>query len=322
MAQMIKAVRIHQFGGPEVLAYEDVPRPKPQEDEVLIRVHAAGVNPADWKTRSGSGLAKRFRDRLPIGMGWDLSGVVEAVGDSAAPYRAGDAVYGFIRFPEVGATYAEYVAAPASQVALKPHSLDHIEAAGVPLAGLTAWQALLDVAQLQRGQRVLIHAAAGGVGHLAVQFAKWVGATAIGTASGRSEAFLRQLGVDQVIDYRAVRFEEVVRDVDVVLDPIGGETRQRSWQVLRAGGILVALVDRASAEATSAPPGTGSVRGQYMLAHPDGEQLARIAQLIDAGQVRPHVDAVYPLKDAHRAHEYGQKGHTRGKIVLQVARKG
>jgi NADPH2:quinone reductase len=317
----MKAVRIHRFGGPEVLAYEDVPRPEPQEDEVLIRVHAAGVNPADWKTRSGSGLARRFDARLPIGMGWDVSGVVEVAGDSAAPYRAGDAVYGFIRFPDVGAAYAEYVAAPASQVAPKPRLLDHIEAAGMPLAGLTAWQALFNVAQLGRGQRALIHAAAGGVGHLAVQFAKWAGATVVGTASGRNEAFLRQLGVDQAIDYRTVRFEEDARAVDVVLDPIGGETRQRSWQVLKRGGILVGLVDRASAEAVAAPLGIGSVRGQYMLVHPDGEQLAQIAHLIDAGQIRPHVDAVYPLREARKAHEYSQKGHTRGKIVLQVIKK-
>jgi NADPH:quinone reductase-like Zn-dependent oxidoreductase len=315
---MIKAVRIHQFGGPEVLVYEDAPRPELRAGEVLIRVHAAGVNPADWKTRSGSGLASRLGDRMPIGMGWDVSGVVEAVDDSAAPYGAGDAVYGFVRFPDVGATYAEYVAVPASQIALKPRSLDHIEAAGVPLAGLTAWQALFGVAQLERGQRVLVHAAAGGVGHLAVQFARRAGATVIGTASGRNAPFLRRLGVDQAIDYRSVRFEELVRDVDVVLDPIGGETRRRSWQVLRGGGILVGLVDRASAEAAPVPGGTGSVRGQYMLAHPDGEQLARIAHWIDAGQVRPHVDAVYPLREASKAHEFGQRGHTRGKIVLRV----
>jgi NADPH:quinone reductase-like Zn-dependent oxidoreductase len=318
---MIKAVRIHQFGGPQVLVYEDVPRPEPNANEVLIRVHAAGVNPADWKTRAGKVWASRFGDRMPIGMGWDVSGVVDAVGGSAAPYRAGDAVCGFIRFPDVGATYAEYVAAPVSQVALKPHSLDHIESAGVPLAGLTAWQALFDVARLERGQRLLVHAAAGGVGHLAVQFAKRAGATVIGTASARNDAFLRQLGVDQAIDYRSVRFEELVRDVDVVLDPIGGETRRRSWQVLRAGGILVGLVDRASAEAASARGGTDSVRGQYMLAHPDGEQLARIARWIDAGYVRPHVDAVYPLSGARKAHEYGQRGHTRGKIILQVVEK-
>jgi NADPH:quinone reductase-like Zn-dependent oxidoreductase len=321
VAQAIKAVRIHQFGGPEVLTYEDAPRPEPGKDEVLIRVYAAGVNPADWKMRSGKVWAGRFADRMPIGMGWDVSGVVEAVGDSAAPYRTGDAVYGFIRFPDVGAAYAEYVAAPVSQVALKPHSLGHVEAAAVPLAGLTAWQALFDVARLQRGQRVLIHAAAGGVGHLAVQFAKRAGVIVIGTASGRNAAFLRQVGVDQAIDYRALRFEEVVRDVDVVLDPIGGETRRRSWQVLRAGGILVGLVDRASVEAAPVPPGTGSVRGQYMLAHPDRDQLARIAQWIDASQVRPHVDAVYPLSQASRAHEHSQKGHTRGKIVLQVVEK-
>jgi NADPH:quinone reductase-like Zn-dependent oxidoreductase len=316
----MKAIRIHGFGGPEVLAYEDVPRPEPGEGEVLIRVHAAGVNPADWKTRSGSGMAARYRERLPVGMGWDVSGVIEALGDGAEPYRVGDAVFGFVRFPDVGATYAEYVAAPASEIALKPRVLDHVAAAGVPLAGLTAWQALFDVAQLGPGQRVLVHAAAGGVGHLAVQYARWAGATAIGTASVRNKAFLRELGAVRAIDYRTVRFEEAVREVDVVLDPIGGETRRRSWQTLKRGGVLVGLVDRASAEAV--PPGAEGVRGRYMLAHPDGEQLSEIARLIDAGHVRPHVDAVYPLERASEAHAHGQRGHTRGKIVLRVVERG
>jgi NADPH:quinone reductase-like Zn-dependent oxidoreductase len=316
-ASGMKAIRIHRFGGPEVLVYEDAPRPEPGEGEVLIRVHAAAVNPADWKTRSGSGLAHRFRDRLPIGVGWDVSGVVEVLGKGNAPYRVGDKVYGFIRFPDVGAAYAEYVVAPASEIAHKPRALDHIAAAGVPLAGLTAWQALFGMAQLRAGQRVLIHAAAGGVGHFAVQFARWAGATVIGTASARNEAFLRELGADQAIDYCTVRFEEVVCEVDVVLDPIGGDTRQRSWQVLKRGGILVGLVDRTSADAA---PQEG-VRGKYMLAHPDGNQLAEIARLIDAGHVRPHIDAVYPLQKASKAHEHGQRGRTRGKVVLRVEKR-
>jgi NADPH:quinone reductase-like Zn-dependent oxidoreductase len=228
-------------------------------------------------------------------------------------------VYGFICFPEVGAAYAEYVATPVSHIALKPHSVDHVSAAGVPLAGLTAWQALFDVAQLKAGQRVLVHAAAGGVGHLAVQFARWAGATVIGTASGRNHAFLRRLGVDQVVDYRAVRFEEVIHDVDVVLDVIGGDTRQRSWQVLKPGGVLVGLVDRTSIE--DVPPGADGIRARYMLAHPDGAQLAEIARLIDSGDIRPHIDAVYPLQGAIKAHECSQRGRTRGKIVLRVVEK-
>jgi NADPH2:quinone reductase len=220
-----------------------------------------------------------------------------------------------VRFPDAGAAYAEYVAAPASQVALKPHAIGHIAAAGVPLAALTAWQALFDVARLATGQRVLVHAAAGGVGHLAVQFARWAGATVIGTASARNRAFLTQLGVDRFVNYRAARFEEAVGEVDVVLDPIGGETRRRSWQLLRRGGILVALVDRASAAQG------GGTRGRYMLAHPDGTQLSRISRLIDSGYIKPHVDVIYPLQAARAAHAYGQRGHTRGKIVLRVTEK-
>jgi NADPH:quinone reductase-like Zn-dependent oxidoreductase len=250
---------------------------------------------------------------LPITLGWDLSGTVQAIDGTDTPYRVGEAVFGFVCFPDEGATYAEYAAVPAAQLAPKPRSLGHVAAAGVPLAGLTAWQALFDVAQLLAGQTVLVHAAAGGVGHVAVQLAKWQGATVIGTASGRNASFLRQLGVDQMIDYTSTRFQEVTPQVDVVLDPIGGETRQRSWGVLKKGGLLVGLVDRASAEA--APEGK---RGRYMLAHPDGEQLAEISRLIDAGHLKPAVDKVFSLNQAASAHELGQTGHTRGKIVLRI----
>jgi NADPH:quinone reductase-like Zn-dependent oxidoreductase len=312
----MKAVRIHRFGGPEVLCYEDLPRPVPVAGEVLVRVHAAGVNPADWKTRSGRGVAGRFRDSLPITLGWDLSGVVEAVGSGDTAFCVGDSVFGFVCFPDEGATYAEYAAVPAAHLAPKPRSLDHLAAAGVPLVGLTAWQALFDVARLRAGQTILVHAAAGGVGHVAVQLAKWRGARVIGTASGRNEAFLRQLGVDHVVDYVVDRFEQRVHEVDVVLDPIGGETRERSWNVLAKGGLLVGLVDRASAEM---PP--EGKRGRYMLARPDGQQLAEIGRTIEAGHATPSVDRVFALSHAARAHALGQVGHTRGKIVLRVTQQ-
>jgi NADPH:quinone reductase-like Zn-dependent oxidoreductase len=313
----MKAIRIHSFGGPEVLRYEDVPIPTPQEGEILVRVHAAGVNPADWKTRAGSGGAKRLRGQMPVTLGWDVSGVVEALG-GAAPFGVGDAVHGFVRFPDAGATYAQYAALPAAHLAPKPRSLDHLEAASVPLAGLTAWQALFDVACLEPGQTILVHAAAGGVGHLAVQLARWRGATVTGTASARNEAFLREIGCDRVIDYRATRFEELVHEVDVVLDPSGGVTRQRSWRALARGGLLVGLVDRASMEAPPAFALQAQVRGCYMLAHPDGAQLAEIGRLIDKGHMRPNVDRIFRLSEAAEAHRYGELGHTRGKIVLQV----
>jgi NADPH:quinone reductase-like Zn-dependent oxidoreductase len=310
----VKAVRIHRFGGPEVLCYEDVPCPVPAAGEVLVRVYAAGVNPADWKTRSGRGVAGRLRDRLPITVGWDLAGVVEALGSSDTPFQVGDAVCGFVRFPDEGATYAEYAAVPAAHLTLKPRSLGHLATAGMPLVGLTAWQALFDVAQLRAGQAILVHAAAGGVGHVAVQLAKWRGARVIGTASGRNKAFLRQIGVDQVVDYTTTRFDQVVRQVDVVLDPLGGATRERSWSVLAEGGLLVGLVDRASAEA---PP--EDKRGRYMLAHPDGAQLAELTRLVDAGYLAPTVDRVFGLGGAASAHTLGESGHTRGKIVLRIA---
>ncbi|NEQ25679.1 MAG: NADP-dependent oxidoreductase, partial [Microcoleus sp. SIO2G3] len=234
----MKAVRIHSHGGPEVLHYEDAPRPIATEGEVLVRVHAAGVNPFDWRVRSGE-IPKT--SQLPMILGWDVSGVVEEVGSGVTNFKVGDAVYALPNYRRQGA-YAEYIAIDATEVAAKPTSLTHILAAAVPLAGLTAWQSLFDAAELKPGQTVLIHGAAGGVGSFAVQFAKLKGAYAIATASARNQEFLRELGADKVIDYQATRFEEVVGDVDVILDLIGGETQERSWQVLKQGGILLEFV--------------------------------------------------------------------------------
>lgn len=305
----MKAVRIHEYGGPEVLKYEDVPRPKPGPGEVLIRVHAAGVNPIDWKVREG--YIPSFS--LPLILGWDVSGVVEAAGSSATGFKAGDEVYTAADRSHIG-SYAEYVAVPESQIALKPRSLDHIHAAAVPLAALTAWQALFDTANLSAGQTVLIHGAAGGVGHYAVQFAKWKGAKVIGTATGEGVDSARELGADEVIDYKQKRFEDEVQDVDVVLDVIGGETQQRSWRVMKKGGILVSTVGISSPEAAAEQ----GVRGEAIVRHPDAAQLARIAELIDAGHVKPVVETVLPLAEARRTHEISQAGHAHGKIVLCV----
>ncbi len=311
MATM-QAVRFHSYGHPEVLLLEEVPRPTAGSDEVLVRVHAAGVNPLDWKVRAGH-LKDWLPHRLPLIPGWDVSGVVEALGPDVTAFKTGDAVYGMLDFGRDGA-YAEYVAAGIRTLALKPSSLDHVQAAAVPLAALTAWQSLFDSASLSAGQTVLIHGAAGGVGHFAVQFAKWKGAKVIGTASAGNASFLRELGADKVIDYRTTRFEAAVGDVDVVLDTIGGETQQRSWQVLKKGGILVATLGISSAEA----PGEHGVRGAGVSVHPDPAQLARIAALIDAGDLKPVIAAVLPLTEAARAHELSQTGHGRGKIVLKV----
>lgn len=314
MATM-KAVRIYQFGGPDVLRYEDAPRPEPASGEVLIRVHAAGTNPVDWKTRAGQGVARRMPIRFPFIPGWDVSGMVEGSGNGGIPYQLGDAVYGMVRFPEPGATYAEYVTAPAGHVVPKPLSLSHVEAAALPLVALTAWQALFEEAELEAGQTILIHAAAGGVGHIAVQLAKWKGATVIGTASGRNGDFLRDLGVDWFVNYETTRFEDVVSGVDAVLDPVAGETRERSWPVIRPGGVLVSIQGDVSEEQAAAY----GVRARRMLVRPDADQLREISRLVDAGHVRPVVSAVLSLAEARKAHEMLETGHTRGKIVLRVA---
>lgn len=309
----MKAVRIHSYGGPEVLSYEEAPRPEIGADEVLIRVHAAAINPVDWKVREG--YLQGFIDyRLPVTLGWDASGVVEQVGEAVADLRVGDEVYTRPDIARDGA-YAEYLAARASEVALKPRSLDHVAAAAVPLAALTAWAALFDAADLQPGQTVLVHAAAGGVGSFAVQLAKWKGARVIGTASGANHGLLRELGADQAIDYTTTRFEQAVRDVDVVFDTVGGDTLARSWEVLRPGGILVGVVEPPDA-ATAAARG---VRSAHVFIQPDKAKLAKLAELIDAGLVRPQVSTVLPLAEARRAHELSQSGHARGKIVLRVA---
>lgn len=314
------AVRIHRYGKPCVLTYEEVPRPDPKEDELLIRVHATSVNPADWQIRSG----RRFKLRRPFSLilGFDISGVVEAVGSGVTGFNVGDAVFGMVDVRNGGA-YAEYVTAPAASITQKPRTLDHVQAAALPVVTLTAWQALFDAGQLSTGQKVLIHAAAGGVGHIAVQLAKWKGAYVIGTASSRNEVFLRTIGVDQFIDYRKTRFESVVRDVDVVLEAVNrdiavetfpGETLTHSWDVLKKNGVLVSICATPSSE-TAAKHG---VHSKYILAQPNAAQLAEIAILADTGYIKPFISQVLPLKEVRRAHVLSQKGHTRGKIVLRI----
>jgi NADPH:quinone reductase-like Zn-dependent oxidoreductase len=310
---MMQAVRFHSYGSPEVLVLEEVPRPQAGPGEVLIRVQGAGVNPLDWKVRAGH-VKEWLQHHLPLIPGWDVSGVVEAVGEGVTAFKSGDGVYGMLDFGKDGA-YAEYVVAKALDLASRPRSIHRVQAGAVPLAALTAWQSLFDIAGLSSGQSVLIHAAAGGVGHFAVQFAKWKGARVIGTASAENADFLKELGADEVIDYRANRFEEKVREVDVVFDLIGGDTQSRSWQVLKKGGILVATLGISSPEAAR----EHQVRGEGIMVHPDRAQLAEIAALIDGAQVKPVVTAVLPLADAFRAHELSQRGHTRGKILLQVS---
>lgn len=312
----MKAVRIHEYGDPSVLRYEEAPRPTIREGEVLIRIEAAAVNPIDWKTRYGF-LSQWFSHSLPLILGWDVSGVVEAVGDSVTQCAVGDDVFS-LADPARDGAYAGYIAVRAADVAPKPPALDHLEAAAIPLAGLAAWQALFDFGGLAQGQTVLIHAAAGGVGTFAVQLAKCRGTRVVGTASENHLGFLYGLGVDEAIDYNRVRFDEAVRDVDVVLDAVGGETQHRSWNVLKPGGVLVSVVDPPSAEAAA----EHGVRQAFVATQSNASQLTELGRLVSAGALKPVVSAVLPLQDAQQAHTLSETRHTRGKIVLRINGKG
>ncbi len=309
----MKAIRIHGRGGPDHLVYEDAPQPHPGPGEVLVRVYATGViaNELRWSEtyQSKAGTVRA----LPI-PGHDLSGVVEEMGPGVSTLTRGSEVYALTAFDRDGAE-AEYAIALPSELAPKPRTLDHVQAAAVPLTALTAWQALFDHASLVAGQAVLIHGAAGGVGVFAVQLAHWAGAHVIATASARNRDFLRDLGANEIIDYTTTRFEEVVHDVDLVFDTVGGDTLERSWQVVKPGGVLVSVVSpRPSFEEAKAH----RVRPVWFVVEPNREQLIQIGALIDAGQVRPIIETVLPLSQASQAYEQGARGHTRGKIVLRV----
>jgi NADPH:quinone reductase-like Zn-dependent oxidoreductase len=306
----MKAARIHSFGGPEVLYVEDVPTPEPKPDEVLVRVHAAGVNPVDWKIREG----RLGQIPLPATMGSDFSGEIESLGSEVGDFRVGDTVFGVVS--KGSGSYAEYVVAPASQVVQTPAGLTHIQAAALPIASLTAWQALIDTADLKAGQKILIHAAAGGVGSFAVQFGKCKGAYVVGTASAQHIAFVRLLGANEVVDYRAKKFDEVVQDADMVFDTIGGDTQVRSWKALKQGGILVSIVQPPSPQEARAH----RVRGQFLVCdHSRSDELAMIADMVVSGEVKVFIATTIPLSEARKAQELSEAGHTQGKIVLRVA---
>lgn len=309
----MKAVRIHDYGGVDVLRYEEAPRPTPNAGEVLIRVNATTVNPFDCAVRSGY-MGAYFNYTFPLILGTDVSGIVEEVGTGVEDISPGDEVYtraGVFR----DGSYGEFALAIATDVTPKPKSLDHLHAAALPHVTLTAWQALIEFADLSEGQTVLIHAAAGGVGHVAVQIAKWRDAKVIGTAS-INLPFLEELGVEHAIDYTKTAFEDVVSDVDVVLDLMGGETQQRSWKVLKPGGVLLSTVQPPSQE-TAASLG---VR-QHMIgtAPPIRRTLTEAAHLVETGKLKPFVSTVLPLSEIRKAHEMVEGRHTRGKLVLQVA---
>ncbi len=306
-----RAVRLHRFGGPEELRIEEVERPIPRDDEVVIRVHAASINPVDLKIRAGKVPMVRA-EQLPVGMGRDAAGVVETCGTAAHTLRVGDPVFCSVGWDR--GTYAELVLVKATEMAARPARLDDVLAASVPLAALTAWQGLIDHGGLEQGQRVLIHGGAGGVGHFGVQIAKARGAWVAATAAGRDIGFVRDLGADEVVDYRHQRFEQAVRDIDIVLDLIGGETQERSWSVLKPGGVIVSTVqdpDRETARERQA-------RGTRFLVEPNAAQLAEIGRLIDEGKIRPTVSAVFGLDQVQEAHRALEQTHPRGKIVLRI----
>jgi NADPH:quinone reductase-like Zn-dependent oxidoreductase len=315
------AVRVRAFGGPDVLTRERIPLPEAGPGEVLIRVHATGLNPPDWYARTGfANLPEAMRPKvgLPWTPGSDVSGVVAAVGPDVTEWSEGDAVFGLVRFPALnhgGMGYAEYTTSPASHLAAKPAGVDHIQAAGVPMAGLTAYQYLFDHVRLGPGRTVLVNGAAGGVGHFLVQLAKTRGAYVIGVASGRHEAFLRDLGVDRFIDYTTTDVEDVVRDVDHVLDTVGGPRGHRFLPMVRRGGTISPVFYGEYHRERAAALGITFRSGQV---HSDGPRLAELAQLIDAGHLRVGVDSVFPLADAPKAHERAERGHIQGKIILRV----
>ncbi|MEO8779406.1 MAG: NADP-dependent oxidoreductase [Rhodanobacter sp.] len=336
----MKGIRLHQFGGPEVLRYEDAPRPELNPGEVLVRVHAVGINPPDWYLREGYAmLPPEWRPQIPLPVipGSDMSGVVTAVADDVEGFSVGDEVYAMVRFPSglAGSSraYAEYVSVPASELALKPTGISHVQAAGVPMSLLTAWQFMIALGHdepnpLQpnlhepvplEGKTVLVNGAAGGVGHFALQIAKWKGARVIAVGSGRHEAFLRQLGADEFIDYTTTTPEDVAHDIDLVVDAVGGPSTGRFLRTLKRGGVLFPVFPLGfsgadEAEKLGVTVSTTQVRSS-------GAQLAELARLLEDGTLRVAIDSTFALADARQSHERAARGHIQGKIVLTVAWK-
>ena len=309
---VMKAMVVHEFGGPEVLKYEDAPRPEPKDDEILVRVMAAAVNPVDSYVRQGM-FAKRGMDNRPAIIGYDISGVVEKTGANAKKFKAGDKVYSYLSVMR-GGGYAEFAIAKESETALKPKNINFEEAAAVPLAATTAWQSLVDEAKLNAGQTVLVHGGSGGVGSFAIQIAKARGAKVIATASTAHQDLLKQLQVDQAIDYTTTKFEDMVKDVDVVLNCVRAKALARSYGVVKKGGIIVSITD----EPDQTQCAKHGIRGSRLGAHPDANVLEELTKLIEAGKMKPIVSQTLPLADASKAHQQIETHHTLGKIVLKV----
>jgi len=310
----MKAIRIHAYGDASVLRYEDAPQPAVGDNDVLIRVVGTSVNPVDWKIREGH-LEAMIPYPMPFIPGWDVSGVVEAVGKKATKFKLGESVFSRPDIARNG-TYAEFVSILESEVARKPATISHIEAGVLPLAGLAAWESLVTVAKVGPGQRVLVHAAAGGVGSIAVQLAKARGAYVVGTASAANRALVESLGVDEFIDYRTQRLGNATKGIDVVFDTVGGAAQQESWAVMAAGGIQVSIVSEPSAELAA----KRGVRGAFVFIKPDALALEEMATLVDGGRLRPIIGAEFALEDIKRAHALSESGHSIGKIAVYVGR--
>ena len=309
----MKAIILKDFGGVEQLELTELPTPVIGEGEVLVQVKAISINPVDVKTRAGKGAAGKLKGENPMIQGWDIAGIVTE--SKAEEFEAGDEVFGMVNFPGHGRAYAEYVAAPADQLALKPGAVNFESAAATTLAALTAWQAFSDHGRLRAGQRVLIHAAAGGVGHFAVQIARHTGAYVIGTASAENRDFVLGLGANECIDYKAQRFEEVVKDIDFVLDTIGGEYIDRSLQVIKKGGTMVSIPSSANAGVQEKAKAKG-IFGATMMVQSSGEDMQHIAQLLGDGALRAEVSKVFAFGQMAEAHLAVETGKTRGKVVV------
>ena len=309
----MKAIVIHEYGGPEVLKYEDIPQPEPKDDQLLIRVIAAGVNPVDGMVRSGM-FSKEGDRAFPIILGGDVAGIIEKVGSKVTKFKVGDPVFAYVSLNDSGG-YAQYALVTEREAALKPKSLMYVEAAAVPIVALTAWQALIDTAKLSVGQTILIHGGSGGVGSFAIQIAKARGAKVVATASTANQSLLKQLGADVAIDYTKQKFEDVAKDVDVVLDSIGRDTLARSYGVVKKGGIIVSLVARPKESELE----KHGIRGAALNAEPNSEELSEIGKLIDDKKIKVIVSQTFPLSEAKKAQEQVATGHTRGKIVLKIA---
>lgn len=314
----MKAIITTSPGGVENLKLADVEKPQPSPGEVLIKVAAISVNPVDIKTRKGGAFYNQLNEQPPVILGWDISGIVEATGSDVTEWKAGDEVFGMINFPGKGRAYAEYVVAPANHLARKPQNITHAQAAATTLAALTAYQVLVHEAKLQSGQHLLMHAAAGGVGHYAIQIAKHLGATVSGTASAANSIFLKELGADHTIDYKAQPLEQAVKEADLVFDPVGGETTAASINVLKKGGILISIVGGVKEHLASLADEKGISAKNYLV-HSSGADMAELARLLEQGVLKPVIEHQFKFEEMAKAHEQIETGRTRGKVVLTVS---